>query len=35
MENDAALLQQLRARAESFTVAEGQALNLNLEIPPQ
>jgi hypothetical protein len=35
MQNDAALLQQLRTRAESFTLAEGQALNLNLEIPPQ
>jgi Carboxypeptidase regulatory-like domain len=35
MQNDAALLLQLRAHAESFTLAEGQALNLNLEIPPQ
>lgn len=30
MENDAGLLQQLRSRAKSLTLAEGQTLNLNL-----
>ena len=35
MQNDAALLAQLRARAKSLTLAEGQTLNLNLEMPPQ
>jgi hypothetical protein len=35
MQNDAALLAQLRSRAESFTLAEGQTLNLNLEMPAQ
>jgi hypothetical protein len=35
MQNDAALLTQLRSRAESFTLAEGQTLTLNLEMPAQ
>lgn len=35
MQNDVALLAQLRARAENFTLAEGQILSLNLEMPPQ
>lgn len=35
MQNDVALLAQLRARAENFTLAEGQTLNLNLEMAPQ
>jgi len=35
MQNDVALLAQLRARAENFTLAEGQTLSLNLEMAPQ
>jgi len=35
MQNDVGLLAQLRSRAESFTLAEGQALALNLEMTPQ
>lgn len=35
MQNDVALLAQLRARAENFTLAEGQTLSLNLEMPPK
>ena len=34
MENDAGVLQQLRSRAESLTLAEGQTLNLNLAMTP-
>jgi protocatechuate 3,4-dioxygenase beta subunit len=35
MQNDVSVLAQLRSRAESFSLAEGQTLNLNLEMPPQ
>jgi hypothetical protein len=35
MQNDPALLEQLRARAHSFSLAEGQTLNLNLEMAAQ
>lgn len=35
LQNDPAILQQLRARAQSFSVAEGQTLNLNLEMTAQ
>ena len=35
MQNDTTLLQQLRARADSFTLAEGQTLSLNMDMPPQ
>ena len=35
MQNDTALLGQLRAQAKSFSLAEGQTLNLNLEMPAQ
>ncbi|MSO56675.1 MAG: carboxypeptidase regulatory-like domain-containing protein [Acidobacteria bacterium] len=35
MQNDVALLAQLRARAENVTLAEGQTLSLNLEMTPQ
>jgi hypothetical protein len=35
MQNDVALLAQLRARAENVTLAEGQTLSLNLEMASQ
>jgi hypothetical protein len=35
MQNDPALLEQLRARAHGFSLAEGQTLNLNLEMAAQ
>jgi hypothetical protein len=35
MQNDPAVLAQLRPRARGFSLAEGQTLNLNLEIPSQ
>ena len=35
MQNDRALLEQLRTRAHGFSLAEGQTLNLNLEMAPQ
>ena len=35
LQNDPAVLDQLRARASSFTLADGQMLNLNLEMPAQ
>jgi hypothetical protein len=35
MQNDVTLLAQLRARAQSFTLAEGQMVNLSLEMPSQ
>jgi len=35
LQNDAALLNQLRPRASSFTLTEGQTLNLNFEMPAQ
>jgi hypothetical protein len=34
-QNDPAVLEQLRRRARSFSLTEGQILNLNLEIPAQ
>ena len=35
MQNDPAVLNQLRPGADSFSLAEGQTLNLNLEMPAQ
>jgi hypothetical protein len=35
LQNDPALLQQLRTQAQSFSLAEGQLLNLNLEMAAQ
>ncbi len=35
MQDDVAVLTQLRPRAESFSLAEGQRLNLQLKVPPQ
>lgn len=35
LQNDPAVLDQLRPRAHSFSLAEGQMLNLNLEMPAQ
>jgi hypothetical protein len=35
MQNDVAVLGRLRSRAESFSLAEGQTLTLNLEMTPQ
>lgn len=35
MQNDVTLLAQLRARAHSFTLAEGQMVTLSLEMPAQ
>ena len=35
MQNDPAVLEQLRPRARSFSLAEGQTLNLNLEMTAQ
>ncbi len=35
LQNDPAVLEQLRARARNFSLAEGQTLNLNLEMPAQ
>jgi carboxypeptidase family protein len=35
LQNDPAVLEQLRPRARSFSLAEGQTLNLNLEMPAQ
>ena len=35
MQNDPAVLEQLRSRARNFSLAEGQTLNLNLEMAPQ
>jgi hypothetical protein len=35
LQNDPAVLAQLRAQAQSFTLAEGQTLNLNLEMSAQ
>ena len=35
LQNDPAVLEQLRSRARSFSLAEGQLLNLNLEMPAQ
>jgi hypothetical protein len=35
VQNDPAVLDQLRPRARSFALAEGQMLNLNLEMPAQ
>jgi hypothetical protein len=35
LQNDSAVLEQLRARAHSFSLAEGQTVNLNLEMPAQ
>jgi hypothetical protein len=35
LQNDPAVLEQLRPRARSFSLAEGQTLNLNLEMAPQ
>jgi hypothetical protein len=35
LQNDSAVLEQLRARAHGFSVAEGQTVNLNLEMPAQ
>ena len=35
LQNDPTVLEQLRPRARSFSLAEGQTLNLNLEIPAQ
>lgn len=35
MQNDPAVLDQLRPRAHSFSLTEGQTLNLNLEMPAQ
>ena len=35
LQNDPALLEQLRPQAHSFSLAEGQLLNLNLEMAAQ
>lgn len=35
LQNDPAVLEQLRPRAKSFSLAEGQTLNLNLEMAAQ
>jgi len=35
LQNDPAVLEQLRPRARSFALAEGQTLSLNLEMPAQ
>ncbi len=35
MQNDPAVLEQLRPRAHSFSLADGQTLNLNLEMAAQ
>jgi hypothetical protein len=35
MQNDPAVLEQLRPRARRFSLAEGQTLNLNLEMPAE
>ena len=35
LQNDPAVLAQLRPQAQSFSLAEGQTLNLNLEMPAQ
>lgn len=35
MQNDPAVLEQLRAGATNFSLTEGQTLNLNLEMPPR
>ena len=35
LQNDPAVLEQLRPRARSFSLAEGQTLNLNLEMAAQ
>jgi hypothetical protein len=35
MQNDPAVLERLRMGAQTFTLAEGQTLNLNIEIRPQ
>jgi hypothetical protein len=35
LQNDPAVLEQLRPRARSFSLAEGQTLSLNLEMPAQ
>ena len=35
LQNDTAVLEQLRPHAQSFSLAEGQTLNLNLEMPTQ
>ncbi len=35
MQNDPAVLEQLRAGAANFSLTEGQTLNLNLEMPPR
>jgi hypothetical protein len=35
LQNDPAVLEQLRPRARSFSLTEGQTLTLNLEMPAQ
>jgi hypothetical protein len=35
LQNDSAVLEQLRPRARGFSLSDGQMLNLNLEMAPQ
>jgi hypothetical protein len=35
LQNDPAVLEQLRPHGRTFSLAEGQVLNLNLEMAPQ